>query len=95
MRNNVLSSIIAFSGLVWAQDLATETLKLAEPKIKGGLPMMEALSIRATGTSWSDKEPSPQDLSDQLCAANAINRPDIKKRTASSAMNAQDVDIRE
>jgi hypothetical protein len=34
-----------------------------------------------------------QDLSDLLWAANGINRQDEGKRTASSAMNAQDIDV--
>ena len=34
-----------------------------------------------------------QDLSDLLWAADGINRPDIGKRTAPSAMNAQDIDL--
>jgi nitroreductase len=89
----VLASSLCFAGFVWVQAQDTQPIKLAEPNKKGGLPVMEALSIRASVGSWSDKELSSQDLSDLLWAANGINRPDIKKRTASSAMNAQDVDI--
>ena len=93
-----LVCLLVFSGFasVCAQQAQTQELqaiKLAEPNKKGGLPAMEALSIRASVGGWSDKELSPQDLSDLLWAANGINRPDIKKRTAASAMNAQDVDI--
>jgi hypothetical protein len=54
---------------------------------------MEVLSIRASVQGWSDKELSSQDLSDLLWAANVINRPDSKKRTSSSARNAQDIDV--
>jgi SagB-type dehydrogenase family enzyme len=53
---------------------------------------MEALSVRASVREWSEKDLGERDLSDLLWAANGINRPD-KRRTASSAMNAQDVDI--
>jgi nitroreductase len=93
MKKVILVSLLVFCGCAWAQAQEAQTIKLAEPNKKGGLPAMEALSIRASATSWSDKDLSPQDLSDLLWAANGINRPDIKKRTASSAMNAQDVDI--
>ena len=93
VRNCVLLPLPAFSGLIRAQTSETQSLKLAAPSIKGGLPVMEALSIRAPATSWSDKELSPRDLSDLLRAAKGINRPDINKRPASSAMNARDVDI--
>ena len=94
----VMVSVLVLSGIacVYAQQAQTQELqaiKLAEPTRTGGLPAMEAFSRRASVTSWSDKELSPQDLSDLLWAANGINRPDIKKRTAASAMNAQDVDI--
>ena len=93
VRNCVLLPLPAFSGFIRAQTSETQSLKLAAPSIKGGLPVMEALSIRAPATSWSVKELSPQDLSDLLRAAKGINRPDINKRPASSAMNARDVDI--
>jgi nitroreductase len=73
------------------QDL--QTVKLNEPNKKRGLPVMEALSVKASATEWSDRELSPQDLADLLWAANGVNRPESGKRTASSAMNAQDVDI--
>lgn len=69
-----------------------KTVKLNEPNKKRGLPVMEAFSLRASVREWSDKDVSLQDLSDLLWAANGINRPD-GKRTAASAMNAQDVDI--
>jgi hypothetical protein len=79
---------------IWVQTQAQDlkTIKLMEPNKKGGLPVMEALSVRASVRAWSEKELSPQDLSDLLWAANGINRPD-KRRTASSAQNAQDVDL--
>jgi len=70
-----------------------KTIRLNPPDQKRGLPVMQALSIRASATEWSEKELSLQDLSDLLWAANGINRPETGKRTASSAMNAQDVDI--
>jgi nitroreductase len=76
-----------------AQAPELETIKLNEPNKKRGLPIMEAFSVRASIREWSERELSAQDLSDLLWAANGINRPDIKKKTAPSAMNAQDVDI--
>jgi hypothetical protein len=71
----------------------TKTIKLPDPTKKGGLPIMEAFSKRASDRSWADKDLSMQDLSNLLWTANGINRSDSKKRTAPSAMNAQDVDI--
>ncbi|MBN2001502.1 SagB/ThcOx family dehydrogenase [candidate division KSB1 bacterium] len=54
---------------------------------------MQALAVKASAREWSDKELNLQDLSDILWAANGLNRPEEKKTTASSAMNAHDVDI--
>jgi nitroreductase len=68
-------------------------IQLNAPDLKRGLPFMEALSVKASAREWSDVELSLQDLSDLLWAANGINRPDEKKYTASSAMNAHDVDL--
>ncbi|MEI6139189.1 MAG: SagB/ThcOx family dehydrogenase [Mariniphaga sp.] len=74
-----------------AQELSS--IKLNNPNTKRGLPVMEALSLRASVKEWSDKKLSIQDLADLLWAANGINRPDESKRTAASALNAQDVDV--
>jgi nitroreductase len=97
MKRTFLSSFLIAALLLvpllsWGQAQDLKTIKLLEPNKKRGLPVMEALSVRASVREWSDKELGLQDLSDLLWAANGINRPD-KKKTASSAMNAQDVDI--
>src|SRR4030042_6069104 len=70
-----------------------DTMILNTPDKTRGLPVMEAFSLRASVREWSDSMLSKQDLSDLLWAANGINRPDEGKRTAPSAMNAQDVDL--
>jgi len=85
-----LISVVVFG---WAQAQDLKTIKLLEPNKKSGLPVMEALSVRASVRDWSPGELSLRELSDLLWAANGINRPDSGKRTAASAMNAQDVDI--
>jgi nitroreductase len=87
----LLASFLLGPLFLSAQDL--ETIKLKDPDKKRGLPVMEALAVRASATEFSEKDLSLQDLSDLLWAANGINRSDSGKRTASSAMNAQDVDI--
>lgn len=92
-----LLAMSAFAALFLLPTLAqpqdVKTIKLNEPNKKRGLPFMETLSVKASATEWADTELSLQDLSDLLWAANGINRPESGKRTASSAMNAQDVDI--
>jgi nitroreductase len=93
LRTSFLLPALVVSAFSWAAAQELKTIKLNEPNKKRGLPVMEALSVRASVRDWSDKDLTLQDLSDLLWAANGINRPDSKKRTASSARNAQDVDI--
>ena len=54
---------------------------------------MQALAVKASATEWSDVELSLQDISDLMWASNGLTRPDENKTTASSALNAHDVDI--
>lgn len=82
---------ILLSCCLFGQELKPVTLN--PPDLKRGLTVMEAFSLRASNTDFSDRKLSLQDLSDLLFAANGVNRKDIKKRTAPSAMNAQDIDV--
>ena len=93
MKKLVFNIILIFSVInsVLAQELSS--IKLNNPNTKRGLPVMEALSQRASVKEWSEKKLNLQDLSDLLWASNGINRPDESKRTAASALNAQDVDV--
>ena len=93
MKKLIFNIILIFSVInsVLAQELSS--IKLNNPNTKRGLPVMEALSQRASVKEWSEKKLNIQDLSDLLWAANGINRPDESKRTAASALNAQDVDV--
>ena len=79
------------AGHLPAQDL--KTIKLNPPDKTRGLPFMETLTVKASAREWSDRELSLADLSDLLWAATGINRPEENKTTASSAMNAHDVDV--
>ena len=85
------SSLLCLSGWMLAAEL--QAIKLNPPNLKRGLPLMEALSVKASAREWSEKELSLQDLSDLLWAADGINRPAENKSTASSAMNAHDIRI--
>lgn len=86
-----LLTLLFTISVVNAQDL--KTIKLPEVNKNRGASLMDALSKKASAHNWSDKDVSFQDLSDLLWAAAGINRPDEKKRTYSSAMNTQDVDV--
>jgi nitroreductase len=54
--------------------------------------LMQALSDRRSDREFADKQISLEELSSLLWAANGINR-ENGKRTAPSAVNAQDIDI--
>src|SRR5664279_5343602 len=74
-----------------AQEL--KSIALNPPDINSGLSVMQAFSKRSSATAFTSEKLKLQDLSDLLWAADGINRQDSKKRTAPSAMNAQDIDI--
>jgi hypothetical protein len=52
----------------WVPAAELQALKLNPPDKKRGLPVMEALSVKASAVEWSDRELSLQDLSDLLWA---------------------------
>ena len=74
--------------LINAQQLTG--IKLNAPDKNRGTSVMQAFSLRQSAGEYSDKLLSVADMSDLFWAANGINRED-GRRTAPSAMNAQDV----
>lgn len=70
-----------------------EKIVLNQPDTTQGLNVMHAMANRASEKEYDEKELSLQDLSDLMWAANGVNRPEKKKRTAPSAINGQDIDI--
>ncbi|TAN42717.1 MAG: SagB/ThcOx family dehydrogenase [Nitrospirae bacterium] len=98
MRRTLLliASCVCAASLCCAVSLSAEEIKLLllpKPQVSGGRPLMQVLKDRSSSRSFSPaKIPVPM-LSNLLWAANGINRPDIGKRTAPSAMNKQEIDI--
>jgi SagB-type dehydrogenase family enzyme len=88
MKAIIISLIVLSSNL-----LAQNTIILSSPDLTRGLPVMKALSLRASEREFDTTSLSLKDLSDLLWAANGINRPEVGKRTAPSAINAQDIDV--
>lgn len=78
--------------LSFAFSLAAAALELPKPTKSGGMPLMEALKSRKSSREFSDKQLSPQTLSDLLWAAWGVNRGD-GKRTAPSSMNMREISI--
>lgn len=79
------------TGSICAQTL--QDIKLNPPDLERGLTIMKAFEKRASATSFSSRELSLQDLSDLLWASAGVNRPENGKRTAPTAVNAQDIDV--
>ena len=70
---------------------ANDTRSLPTPTKSAKMTLMESLQQRHSVRDFSDKAVSDADLSELLWAACGINRPDTKKITAPSAINAQDI----
>ncbi|MBE0668047.1 MAG: SagB/ThcOx family dehydrogenase [Bacteroidales bacterium] len=83
--------ITVISGCLYGQGL--KDIKLNTPDLTRGITVMKAFESRASATAFNSQELTLQDLSDLLWAAFGVNRPESSKRTAPSAMNAQDIDI--
>jgi len=88
----VVAVILVFSS-AWLPAAELLPIKLNPPNLKRGLPLMEALSVRASAREYSEKDLSLQDLSDLLWAADGMSRPAENKSTAPSAMNSHDIRI--
>ena len=88
MKKNLILclAMTMLTGCVTAQDI-----QLPEPDKSAKMTLMETLQKRASSREFSDKEVSDAVLSQVLWAACGINRPEEKKITAPSAINAQDI----
>ena len=73
MKNRFALTLMAT--LICSTLAMAQLQKLPAPAKTGGKPVMEALWSRASGTEFSDKMLSDQDLSNLLFAAIGVNRP--------------------
>ncbi len=79
--------------LAVASIAAEEIIKLPKPNFDRGGKIMDAFAKRQSTREYASRALVLSDLSDLLWAANGVNRPELGKRTAPSAMNRQDVDV--
>lgn len=91
----VLAAAIGWSAAPGGGALAGEPapVPLPAPQTDGGMPLMKALSLRATGRAFAPDPIPDRTLSNLLWAAWGINRPADGKRTAPSARNWQEIDL--
>jgi SagB-type dehydrogenase family enzyme len=71
---------------------ASAELALPPPVKQGGMPLMEAFALRHSAREYASRELPLQVLSDLLWSGFGVNRSD-GGRTASSALNAQEIDV--
>jgi SagB-type dehydrogenase family enzyme len=90
MRKAILPFLILSAAAI-AGDVGN-TIPLSKPDLKGGMPLMQALSERKSTREFSAEKLTPAQLSGLLWAAYGLNRSD-GKRTAPSANNRQTIDI--
>jgi len=83
--------LLTTASVVCGQELAM--IKLPEPHMTQGMPLMDALKARHSTREFSSRELSDQVLSDLLWAADGVNRPESGKRTAPSARDWREIDI--
>ena len=92
MKKNLLYLLAA--GLFGTAFLhAADTVKLDQPDLERGAPIMKALSDRQSIRSFSEKALSQKDLSDLLWAANGINRQESGHVTAPGGLPPADAPI--
>ena len=93
IKKSVLTIIfvLAFIGTSVGADV--ESIKLPAPNLTGGKTLMQALQARKSAREFSARKLSPEVLSSLLWAGWGINRPDIGRRTAPSAVNWQEIDV--
>ncbi len=90
MRKTILS-LIALTASLGLRAQAPATIDLPARSAERGTSAMKAFEQRQSLWSYTQSDLSMQDLGDLLWAANGFNRPD--KRTAATAMNAQEIDL--
>lgn len=99
LRIRRLAAIAAFATLYGVMPCLaqSESVTLPKPRTDAGKPLMKGLLERKTTRRFTDRNLSPQVLSDLLWAAFGVNRAQAERaglgRTAPSAMNRQEIDL--
>ena len=70
-----------------------QVIKLPDPQLEKGKPLMQALRDRQSIRSYSPREISLQEMANLLWAANGINRKESGRRTAPTAQNRQEIEV--
>ncbi|MGA2863204.1 MAG: SagB/ThcOx family dehydrogenase [Verrucomicrobiota bacterium] len=88
-----ITALVMTLGLSALPGEGLKPIPLPAPQTEGGKPLMEALKQRRTTREFKPGKLPPQVLANLLWAGFGINRPADGRRTAPSAMNAQEVGL--
>jgi len=91
LTGTVVLIIVSFIAVSWAAELSP--IKLPPPNLSRGKSLMQSLQLRKSSRDFSTKKLPVEVLSNLLWAACGINRPEIGRRTAPSAVNWQEIDV--
>jgi len=93
MKKQIITilAILTLNGILLS--LSAQDIVLPAPDRTGGMPLMQALNERQTTRSYTTDSLTHQQLSELLWAGWGFNREDLKKRTAPSSMNYQEIDV--
>jgi SagB-type dehydrogenase family enzyme len=94
MKKNICALLLLFTFVVFASHAQdSKSIQLPSPQTEIGKPLMQALKLRQSARVFDSKALPLQELSNLLWAAAGINRPEVNRRTAPSAMNWQEIDV--
>lgn len=91
IRQSLIAGMMFSASLAAAQE--TQAMKLPQPQLESGIPLMQALHARKSTREFKTEKLPAQMLSDLLWAAFGVNRAETGNRTAPSTHNWQDIDI--
>lgn len=91
MKKSVFIICLFLANVLYSQN--NQSITLNKPSSDRGMSVIKALAERYSAREFDSKPLTLQDMSDLLWAANGVNRQESGKRTAPSAINAQDIDV--
>ncbi len=86
-------SLIILASQVCAFSQEKQVIKLPEPQLNKGVPLMQAFKNRKSTRSFSERDIPLQEMANLLWAANGYNRPEESRRTVPTSQNKQEIEI--
>ena len=90
MRHILFTAVLALASMM---AIAQERIALPAPDKQVNMPLYQALQQRHSVRAYQNRTVSDATLAQVLWAACGYNRPEEKRITAASAINAQDIEV--